>query len=185
METLHIRHTSLVQFLAQYVMSESDNHNEGGGIAWIRETQRTHISLDKNSNTEFYTEDILSSLNSSLQIHTSFFHLLHRGGEKNLFESKCPNSLTIGGNEIKKVNNHHICILLPWLITKITKIMKKHSLKICLHAEFHDIRPRYARLGFQSCHLLQYALIVNRYSYHDSRQAQGSSDTLVVQLDFK
>ena len=36
--TLHIRHTSLVQFLAQYVMSESDNHNEGGGIAWIRET---------------------------------------------------------------------------------------------------------------------------------------------------
>ena len=29
-----------------------------------------HISLDKNSNTEFYTDDILSSLNSILQIYT-------------------------------------------------------------------------------------------------------------------
>ena len=37
-ETLLIRRTCLVQFLAQYVMSESDNHNEGGGIAWIRES---------------------------------------------------------------------------------------------------------------------------------------------------
>ena len=32
--------------------------------------KRTHISLDKNSNTEIYTEDILSSLNSILQIYT-------------------------------------------------------------------------------------------------------------------
>ena len=32
--------------------------------------KRTHISLDKNSNTEFYTDDILSSLNSILQIYT-------------------------------------------------------------------------------------------------------------------
>ena len=32
--------------------------------------KRTHISLDKNSNTEFYTNDILSSLNSILQIYT-------------------------------------------------------------------------------------------------------------------
>ena len=32
--------------------------------------KRTHISFDKNSNTEFYTEDILSSLNSILQIYT-------------------------------------------------------------------------------------------------------------------
>ena len=31
--------------------------------------KRTHISLDKNSNTEFYTDDILSSLNSILQIY--------------------------------------------------------------------------------------------------------------------
>ena len=28
--------------------------------------KRMHISLDKNSNTEFYTDDILSSLNSIL-----------------------------------------------------------------------------------------------------------------------
>ena len=32
--------------------------------------KRTHISLDKNSNTEFYADDILSSLNSILQIYT-------------------------------------------------------------------------------------------------------------------
>ena len=32
--------------------------------------KRTRISLDKNSNKEFYTEDILSSLNSILQIYT-------------------------------------------------------------------------------------------------------------------
>ena len=30
--------------------------------------KNTHISLDKNSNTEFSTDDILSSLNSILQI---------------------------------------------------------------------------------------------------------------------
>ena len=30
--------------------------------------KHTHISLDKNSNTEFSTDDILSSLNSILQI---------------------------------------------------------------------------------------------------------------------
>ena len=29
-----------------------------------------HISLDKNSNTEFYTDDILSSLNFILQVYT-------------------------------------------------------------------------------------------------------------------
>ena len=32
--------------------------------------KRAHISLDKNSNTGFYTKDILSSLNSILQIYT-------------------------------------------------------------------------------------------------------------------
>ena len=32
--------------------------------------KRTYISLDKNSNTEFYTEDILSRLNSTLQRYT-------------------------------------------------------------------------------------------------------------------
>ena len=32
--------------------------------------KRTHISLDKNLNTEFYTDDILSHVNSILQIYT-------------------------------------------------------------------------------------------------------------------
>ena len=32
--------------------------------------KRKHISLEKNSNTEFYTKDKLSSLNSILQIYT-------------------------------------------------------------------------------------------------------------------
>ena len=32
--------------------------------------KRKHISLEKNSNTEFYTKDELSSLNSILQIYT-------------------------------------------------------------------------------------------------------------------
>ena len=32
--------------------------------------KRTHLSLDKNLNTEFYTKDILSSLNSILQMYT-------------------------------------------------------------------------------------------------------------------
>ena len=31
--------------------------------------KRTHISLNKKSNTEFYTDDILSSLSSILQTH--------------------------------------------------------------------------------------------------------------------
>ena len=32
--------------------------------------KRTHISLDKNLNTEFYIDDILSHVNSILQIYT-------------------------------------------------------------------------------------------------------------------
>ena len=32
--------------------------------------KRSHISLDKNSNTESYTEGMLSSLNCTLQIYT-------------------------------------------------------------------------------------------------------------------
>ena len=34
------------------------------------EKQRVHISLDRNLNTAFYKEDILSSLNSILEIYT-------------------------------------------------------------------------------------------------------------------
>ena len=32
--------------------------------------KRTHLSLDKNLDAEFYTKDILSSLNSILQMYT-------------------------------------------------------------------------------------------------------------------